>query len=114
METILETILGVILLIIIVLVIWYYIATQFYEVAEEKGYSNKKYLWITFLLGIIGCLLVIALPDRKRCVNSSSNNSNNSNNNSNNSNNNNNNNNNNNSNSNREKTPIEKFIDGSL
>ena len=45
-------------------VIWYFIAAQFYEAAKEKGYYNKKYLWITFVFGIVGCLLVTALPDR--------------------------------------------------
>lgn len=42
----------------------YYIAKWFYEVAEEKGYHNKKYFWICFWLGWIGYLLVVALPDR--------------------------------------------------
>ena len=47
-----------------VIVIWYFAALEFYEIAKEKGYSNKKYLWWTFFLGVVGCLLVVALPDR--------------------------------------------------
>lgn len=44
--------------------VWYYISQEFYEIAKEKGYSEKKYLWITFFLGIIGALLIAAMPDR--------------------------------------------------
>lgn len=44
--------------------IFYLIAKEFYIVAQAKGYSEKKYLWLCFLLGVIGYLLVIALPDR--------------------------------------------------
>ena len=42
----------------------YYLAEQFYEAAKAKGYSDKKYFWITFWLGPIGYWLIIALPDR--------------------------------------------------
>lgn len=59
---------GYLLLIIAVcaLMLWvlYLIAKEFYNVAQAKGYSEKKYLWLPFWLGIIGYLLVIALPDR--------------------------------------------------
>lgn len=41
-----------------------YLADQFYEVAKEKGFTDRKYFWICFWLGAIGYLLVIALPDR--------------------------------------------------
>ncbi len=51
---------------IVYFVIMFIAAIQFYQVAEEKGFPQKKYLWICFLLGIIGYLLVIALPDRKQ------------------------------------------------
>lgn len=51
---------------IIAVAIWiaYLIAKEFYKAAQAKGYSEKKYLWICFLLGMVGYLLVIALPDR--------------------------------------------------
>lgn len=54
------------LLIGLAVVIWidWYLAKQFYEAAQAKGYRSRKYLWISFLVGIIGYLLVIALPDR--------------------------------------------------
>lgn len=41
------------------------LAALFYEVAVEKGFPQKKYLWIPFLFGFAGYLLVIALPDRR-------------------------------------------------
>lgn len=40
------------------------IAKWFSEAAGDKGYSGRKYYWICFWLGLIGYLLVIALPDR--------------------------------------------------
>lgn len=56
----------VIILIACALVLWidYLIAKEFYFVAQAKGYYEKKYLWICFLLGAVGYLLVIALPNR--------------------------------------------------
>lgn len=56
---------GVFLLILIVaLIIDYFLAKCFYDVAEAKGHHEKKYLWLSFLFGPVGYLLVIALPDR--------------------------------------------------
>lgn len=46
------------------LVLDWFIAKWFYEVAQAKGYYDKKYFWICFWLCSIGYLLVIALPDR--------------------------------------------------
>lgn len=47
------------------LLIWlnWYISKQFYEAAQAKGYNDRKYFWICFWLGIVGYLLVIALPN---------------------------------------------------
>lgn len=42
------------------------LASYFYEIACEKGFSEKRFFWIAFLFGIVGYLLVIALPDRKK------------------------------------------------
>ena len=49
---------------VVALCLAWYLANQFYEVAQEKGFTDRKYLWICFWLGAIGYLLVIALPDR--------------------------------------------------
>lgn len=50
---------------VVALIINYQLAKQFYLVACNKGYFDKKYKWIPFFCGIAGYLLVIALPDRK-------------------------------------------------
>lgn len=52
-------------LIVLGLVIWlnWYLAGQFYDVAKMKGHRERKYFWLSFLLGMVGWLLVIALPD---------------------------------------------------
>lgn len=55
----------ILLAIAFVLLIDYLIAKEFYNIAQEKGYTSQKYLWLPFLLGLVGYLLVIALPDRK-------------------------------------------------
>ena len=45
-------------------VISYYLAKEFYKASVARGWPEKKYFWICFLLPIAGYLLVIALPDR--------------------------------------------------
>lgn len=46
----------------------WYLAKQFFEIAQAKGYNDRKYLWICFWLGLPGWLLVIALPNRENNV----------------------------------------------
>ena len=60
------SIIVLISLVVAVIGIWvlYLIADEFYKAAEAKGYPEKKYLWICFFLGVVGYLLVVALPDR--------------------------------------------------
>ena len=55
----------VIALAVAVFAIWivYLIAKEFYMVAQAKGYPQKKYFWYCFLFGVVGYLLVIALPN---------------------------------------------------
>ena len=49
---------------LIFLWLWYLFCRVFYQIAEEKGFPEKKYLWLPYWLGIFGMLLVVALPDR--------------------------------------------------
>lgn len=44
------------------------VATEFADIAVMKGYTQRKYFWYTFFLGIVGMLMVVALPDRKNMV----------------------------------------------
>ena len=42
---------------------------EFYAIAKEKGYDERKYFWYSLLFGIIGFLLIAALPDRNSSKN---------------------------------------------
>lgn len=44
-------------------VLSFFVAREFEDIAEMKGYYEKKYFWWTFLLGPIGMLMVVALPN---------------------------------------------------
>lgn len=46
------------------IVLDFFISRWFYTAAKEKGHQQKKYFWICFWLGMVGWLLIIALPDR--------------------------------------------------
>lgn len=54
-------------LVFLVIVLWvnYLISREFYRAANAKGFYEKKYLWIPFWLGVVGYLLVIALPTKR-------------------------------------------------
>lgn len=56
----------VISLVILALAIWvlHYVASQFQRVAREKGWDERKFYWLSFLMGAVGWMLVVALPDR--------------------------------------------------
>lgn len=48
---------------VVVLVIGIAVADKFGSIAEMKGFSKSSYFWAVFFLGIIGMLMVAALPD---------------------------------------------------
>ena len=48
--------------IVIALIIDYVIAKKFEEIAEMKGHEGSTYFWFTFIFGLVGMLMVIALP----------------------------------------------------
>ena len=45
--------------------LWFFISSEFGRIAEDKGFSAQRYRRMCFWLGLIGILMVIALPDRK-------------------------------------------------
>lgn len=53
------------IIVAVALYIDYLIANEFYNIAKQKGYETKKYFWFCFWLGIVGYLMVIALPNLK-------------------------------------------------
>lgn len=38
---------------------------KFNKIANDKGYEGYRYFWIVAFTGIIGILVVMALPDKK-------------------------------------------------
>ena len=52
------------IIVALALFIWLnaFISRQFQLVANDKGYTEEKYFWICFFLGIVGYILVAALP----------------------------------------------------
>lgn len=40
------------------------VAAEFYKAASAKGWGQKKYFWLSFLLTFAGYILIAALPDR--------------------------------------------------
>lgn len=58
---------GVFVLVAIAdIVVAYLIGKEFEFIAKEKGYTSKRYFWWTFLFGLVGIPMVIALPDRRK------------------------------------------------
>ena len=55
--------------IVIGIIIAFVVASEFASIANEKGYDGTKYFWYTLFLGMIGALMVIALPDRNSKIN---------------------------------------------
>lgn len=54
---------------IIVIVVHIRVSLFFAEIAEQKGHSKKNFFWCVFFLGIVGMLMVIALPNIKAAEN---------------------------------------------
>ena len=54
----------IILAVVAALVISWFVAVEFFRIAEDKGYHERKYFWISFLLGFVGYPLIAAVPDR--------------------------------------------------
>ena len=49
-----------------ILLIWLLIsvAREFQRIAALKGHTEKRYFWWTLFLGMVGMMMVVALPDR--------------------------------------------------
>ena len=57
---------AILLSLAIILAINYIVAMKFAEIAEMKGHDGSTYFWFTFLLGVVGMLMVVALPAETR------------------------------------------------
>lgn len=52
----------IILGVVAAIVLWYYVGKEFHRIAAMKGHNEERYFWWTFLVGPVGMLMVIALP----------------------------------------------------
>ncbi|MBQ5770255.1 MAG: hypothetical protein IIW08_03660 [Clostridia bacterium] len=56
----------VICFLVIFLIIWFGASKNFAAIAADKGYTEKKWFHYCFWMGLIGMLMVCAMPDKKR------------------------------------------------
>lgn len=52
----------IVFVLFVYLLISWIIAQEFAEIALKKGYSDNKYFWYCLFFGIVGYLMIIALP----------------------------------------------------
>ncbi len=50
--------------VVLLLAVNAFMAGEFYKAAAAKGWGQKKYFWIAFLLTFAGYILIASLPDR--------------------------------------------------
>ena len=51
---------------VLMFVIWFKAAKNMARIAADKGYKERKWFHYCFWLGLIGFLMVCAMPDKKR------------------------------------------------
>lgn len=56
----------VILIFIVALVIWIKACKNMARIAADKGYTERKWFHYCFWLGMIGFVMVCAMPDKNR------------------------------------------------
>lgn len=49
---------------ILVILLWYNVGKEFQRIAAMKGHDEARYFWWTFLMGPVGMMMVIALPQK--------------------------------------------------
>lgn len=49
----------------VIIIIKATIASEFRSIAKMKGHNELRFFWFSFLFGIAGWFMVVALPDRK-------------------------------------------------
>ena len=48
------------------IVIWVKVANNMARIAADKGYTERKWWHYVFWLGLIGILMICAMPDKNR------------------------------------------------
>ena len=54
-----------VLILIVALIVHIALCIKFSAIAYEKGYDSSNYFWACFFLGMIGYVMVAALPDQR-------------------------------------------------
>ena len=60
------TALFFLLVIALILIIWFKAAKNMARIAADKGYTERKWFHYCFWLGLIGFLMICAMPDKNR------------------------------------------------
>ena len=54
------------MVLLLLIVVWYKAAKNMANIAADKGYTEKKWSHYCFWLGLVGMLMVCAMPDKSR------------------------------------------------
>lgn len=58
--------LVMIIMVILAIVIWFKICRNMKRIAADKGYPERRWFHYCFWLGMVGFLMIIAMPDKNR------------------------------------------------
>lgn len=61
-----STFFPMLLILALLIFIWYKAAANMARIAADKGYTEKKWFHYCFWLGLVGFLMVCAMPDPYR------------------------------------------------
>lgn len=64
--TIAVALLPLLIVLIIAFVVWFKVAKNMARIAADKGYTERKWFHYCFWLGLVGMLMVCAMPDKYR------------------------------------------------
>lgn len=59
-------IIPAVVILILLVMLWHAVAKNFARIAADKGYTEKKWFHYCFWLGLVGILMVCAMPDKNR------------------------------------------------
>ena len=55
----------ILVILIVMLIVWIKIARNMARIAADKGYTERKWFHYCFWLGLVGFLMICAMPDKK-------------------------------------------------
>lgn len=60
------SVIPLVLIIVVGLIVWFKAAKNMASIAADKGYTERKWFHYCFWLGLLGFLMVCAMPDKNR------------------------------------------------